>query len=48
MHPLFLKHEGEIDGFLDQAKSESYRQVCMEIGNEGFADTFLQNCLTNN
>jgi receptor expression-enhancing protein 1/2/3/4 len=34
VHPLFMKHEEEIDMFLEQAKSESYRQV-VNLGSRG-------------
>ncbi|KAH7731774.1 receptor expression-enhancing protein 1 [Aphelenchoides avenae] len=34
IHPLFMKHEEDIDAFLEQAKSESYRQV-VNLGSRG-------------
>lgn len=34
VHPMLLKHETEIDSFLDQAKTESYKQV-VNLGSRG-------------
>ncbi|KAL3078876.1 hypothetical protein niasHS_014658 [Heterodera schachtii] len=36
VHPMFMKHEEEIDNFLEQAKNESYRQV-VSLGSRGLS-----------
>ncbi|KAI1721536.1 TB2/DP1, HVA22 family domain-containing protein [Ditylenchus destructor] len=34
VHPMLMKHESEIDTFLEQAKTESYKQV-VNLGSRG-------------
>ncbi|KAI1729023.1 TB2/DP1, HVA22 family domain-containing protein [Ditylenchus destructor] len=34
VHPMLMKHESEIDTFLEQAKAESYKQV-VNLGSRG-------------
>ncbi|CAK5086831.1 unnamed protein product [Meloidogyne enterolobii] len=36
VHPMLMKHEGDIDVFLEQAKNESYRQV-VNLGTLGLS-----------
>uniref|UniRef100_A0A183BM76 Receptor expression-enhancing protein n=1 Tax=Globodera pallida TaxID=36090 RepID=A0A183BM76_GLOPA len=36
VHPMFMKHEEEIDTFLEQAKNESYKQV-VSLGTRSLA-----------
>ncbi|KAL3073881.1 hypothetical protein niasHT_035009 [Heterodera trifolii] len=36
VHPMFMKHEEEIDNFLEQAKNESYKQV-VSLGSRGLS-----------
>lgn len=36
VHPMFMKHEDDIDSFLEQAKNESYKQV-VNLGTRGLA-----------